>query len=626
MATRLLAGAVSALYLITPGLCAAEGDEAADVLAGLRPEHPRIMLTDERLAELKARAAEDSPLRRYVDDVLTAANGLLEADELRHVLPDGIRLLSVSRACLSRVSTLALAYRWTSNERYLSAALRDLRSVCAFKDWNPDHFLDTAEMTHAVAIGYDWLYAALDDETRQILRAAILHLGLEPGLRGYRGEKYSFPRAENNWNQVCNSGLTVGALAVADTDPDVAREIIACAIASLPTAMRHYAPDGAWMEGPGYWDYATSYICYGIAALDSALGRDLGTSEYPGLADSGYFPIYGAGPTGCYLSYADAGMMSRATPKACLFFLAGKFGRPEFADAEHAILRDQTASAFHVVWYQPPSGQTFERDLDRLFRGPVEVAFLRSAWGDPSALWVGAKAGYNQVPHGHLDLGNFELDALGVRWAIDLGADDYNLPGYWSGREDGQRWTYYRLNSQSHNVCTIDGNNQLVNARAQIVRWQSRPESGAVVIDLTNAYAHVERAMRGVQLLRREGAILIQDEFTLAGPRNLVWGMTTRAEITVDDDGSARLAQDGQQLRVRVLEPAGAGFEEGSAQRDRPEAENKGFRRLLLPLRNATGDQRIALLFVPVTADAQGEPRLTIVPLADWSGDAANDP
>ena len=202
-------------------------------------------------------------------------------------------------------------------------------------------------------------------------------------------------------------------------------------------------------------------------------------------------------------------MMSRCRPQACLFFLAGKFQHPEFADAEHEVLQDQKAGAFHVVWYQPPSGQTWRRDLDRYFAGPVEVALLRSDWDDRNALWVGAKAGFNQVPHGHLDLGNFELDALGVRWAVDLGADNYNLDGYWDNGEGGQRWTYYRLNSQSHNVCTLDGKDQPATGTARIVRWHTSPDAGAVVMDLTKAYPGVTRAARGVQLRRREQAVLI---------------------------------------------------------------------------------------------------------------------
>jgi hypothetical protein len=55
--------------------------------------------------------AADPLLQRYVQDVFQEADRLLEVPALRYEIPDGIRLLSVSRACLHRVSTLALAFR-----------------------------------------------------------------------------------------------------------------------------------------------------------------------------------------------------------------------------------------------------------------------------------------------------------------------------------------------------------------------------------------------------------------------------------------------------------------------------------------------------------------------------------
>jgi len=598
----------------------AEVGESRHLLDGLRKEHPRLMLTDARLRELKDRYAQDKLLQRYVKEVLDESDGLLDATPLRYEIPDGLRLLSVSRECLRRVSTLALAYRWTEDQRYARGALRDLRAVCAFQDWNPRHFLDTAEMTTAVALGYDWLCKTLDDDSRKTLHDAIIRLGLEPGRQAYEEKKYGFPRADNNWNQVCNLGMSVGALAVADTDPDLAAAILAGAIKSLPIAMKHYAPDGVWMEGPGYWNYATSYTCYGIAALDTALGKDLGVSAYLGFSESGFFPIYGTGPTGRYLCYADAGMLSRRGPQACLFLLAAQFKRPEFSDSEHEILRGRKASALHVIWYQPPSGQTWKRELDRYFAGPVEVVVMRSAWDDPDALWIGAKAGFNQVPHGHLDLGNFELEALGVRWAIDLGADDYNMPGYWDAREGGKRWSYYRLNSQSHNICTLDGKDQPAAGTSRIVRWHSDPDAGAAVVDLTKAYANVTRAARGVQLLRKERAILIQDEFTFPSPRDVVWGMTTAAEIRVQDDGSAMLTQNGKRLLARVLMPAGSRFKASLAEQTKPQAENRGMRRLLLSLDRVSDEQRIAILFVPMTAEGRASQQVPVIQLETWPG------
>ena len=98
---------------------------------------------------------------------------------------------------------------------------------------------------------------------------------------------------------------------------------------------------------------------------------------------------------------------------------------------------------------------------DAVFRG-TDTAFFRSAWDDPGAVYVGFRGGDNKANHSHLDLGNFVLDALGERWALDLGPDNYNLPGYFGK----QRWTYYRLRTESHNTLTLDGANQVVSARA----------------------------------------------------------------------------------------------------------------------------------------------------------------
>ena len=137
----------------------------------------------------------------------------------------------------------------------------------------------------------------------------------------------------------------------------------------------------------------------------------------------------------------------------------------------------RSADAAHLVWYAAkPPARAARRQLDYYFRGPVEVVTMRSAWDDPNALFVGIKAGYNQVNHGHLDLGNFELDALGVRWARDLGSENYNLPGYWEGKRGGQRWSYYRLNSASHNVVMLGGKHQ--DAAGEIVVHEGRDQRG----------------------------------------------------------------------------------------------------------------------------------------------------
>lgn len=100
------------------------------------------------------------------------------------------------------------------------------------------------------------------------------------------------------------------------------------------------------------------------------------------------------------------------------------------ANREHDLLRvtKRKASVFDVLFYQPPQ-EVAPIPTDCYFRGPVEVATMRTDWSR-DAVFTSVKAGYNQVNHGHLDLGAFEYFALGEKWFYDLGSDNYYLPDF----------------------------------------------------------------------------------------------------------------------------------------------------------------------------------------------------
>jgi hypothetical protein len=127
------------------------------ILATLRPEHPRVLAVSATFDAIRASVrAGGLPAKTYAE-VKKSADQMLDAPVSKYEKPDGKRLLSVSRRVLDRVRTLALVQCVEGNPRYADLAWKELEAAAAFPDWNPPHFLDTAEMTHAFALGYDWL-------------------------------------------------------------------------------------------------------------------------------------------------------------------------------------------------------------------------------------------------------------------------------------------------------------------------------------------------------------------------------------------------------------------------------------------------------------------------------------
>jgi len=569
------------------------------ILSTLRKDHPRLMLSASVIEEIKSKRKNDALLDKYASAVVASANSIVNKAPLARVLT-GPRLLSVSRELLHRVTHLSLAFHLTSDPRFLDAAVSQMKTVCAFSDWNPSHFLDVAEMTNGVAIGYDWLYNHMKKEDAELIRSGLKTKGLEEYKKAYDGAWWS--KGDNNWNQVCHGGLIVGALAIAETDPAYATTFIPKALANLPYSNKYYAPDGAWYEGPGYWSYATEYLAYAMSAMKSALGNMGNLENTKGLENAGFVPMICAGPSNYILNFADSGENSKATTSPAMLFLSNLYDKPLIANYLHGYMKSSNALAnvFHVVWYKAPTSEPLNLPLDQYLDGEInELILLRSSWTDPNATWIGMKSGVNSSPHSHLDIGNFEMEAGGVRWAKDLGSDDYNLDGYWTMGVNGKRWTYYRLNSFSHNVPLLGGRNQFELAKARFIQKELNVPVPSATLDMTDAYKDFSsKSLRKISLTDQRKNVLIEDSFTLIKTTEVAWGMLTGNAIELLNGGKAILRNatiTSKWLELEIISPKGAAFSEESAIQKAPEKTNTGHSRLMVRLPNQSGNVNVTV-------------------------------
>ena len=589
------------------------------ILQKLKKEHPRLLMTAEDLSNLQARIGREKVLQEWVTELRGSAAALLKEPPSKYEIPDGKRLLATSRRVMSRVYTLSMMYKLEGDRRLAERAWTELEAASQFKDWNPSHFLDTAEMTHAFAIGYDWLYDYWTPARREVLRKAIIEKGLSPSKNFYKPTGLSgFARVHHNWNQVCNGGMGIGALAIADTDPDLARDILHAVVRSLPLAMNEFAPDGAWNEGPGYWNYATMYNVAILAAMETALGTDFGLSRIPGFQETGYFPLYITGPLEKTFNYADGSETGFAASQ--LFWLSRRFNQPVLTWRQ---TQKAQPTALDILWWSPKAMGPEEARLPRNkhFRG-VEVVTMRSAWEDPKAAFVGFKAGDNKANHGHLDLGSFVFDAQGTRWAMDVGGDNYNLPGYFGDK----RWTYYRNRAEGQNVLVINPDqepDQEPAAFAKITTFKSTPGKSFAVADLTPAYAkHASRVLRGVALLDGK-QILIQDEVECPAAADIWWFMHTGAEVKISDSGKEAALKSGEtRLTAKLLSPAGARFQVMGAKPlattpdPAGQRKNSNVRKLTVNVKEARS--QIVVLLTPEVPGMAAPAQPTVRLLAEW--------
>jgi hypothetical protein len=562
-----------------------------DPLTTLRTPHPRLLALDRDIEHVRARLQQYPMARKIHADLVKEAEKLMTTPPVEYRLV-GPRLLAQSRHVLERVYTLALLYRLDGKQQYFDRALRELSAAASFKDWNPSHFLDTAEMTHAFAIGYDWLYPALTAEERTWIRAAIVEKGIDPALAAYEHPAW-WVSSRTNWNTVCNSGIAIGSLAIADEEPEKTRAVLRYALESIPHSLASYAPDGGWEEGPGYWHYATSYAVYLMSALDSALGTDFGLSAVKGFDKAGRFRVYFNGPARKTFNYADAHDQVESAP--AMFWLARRFAEPVYSwEQQRSLDAGANAEALDLVWFQPDARGPKQENwpLNTIFHG-VQAAFLRTAWEDPNAIFVAVKGGDNKTNHGHLDLGSFVIDAGGTRFALDPGPDDYNLPGYFGK----QRWTYFRLRTEAHNTVVIDDQNQDPRAEASITNHLFTPELSWVELDLTHAYRRLKSFRRKIGIAGGQ-QIFIEDALTSEQPVDAVWGMLTEADIRLNGQ-EAELRKDGWTLSAEILSPRHAVFDVIPATVQPPQTAMPDVKKLVVRLGEKLTEMELKVSLTP---------------------------
>jgi hypothetical protein len=115
-----------------------------------------------------------------------------------------------------------------------------------------------------------------------------------------------------------------------------------------------------------------------------------------------------------------------------------------------------------------------------LWELPPLIPAGANAWSDANALFVGMNSLVCQIQ---------------VRWALDLGRDDYESNGYWdlNPADSSNRWQYYRKRAEGNNTLAIGS----LNLAGKIVTGRDGGQNLSVIAPIHQLRVHFGHAAGG---------------------------------------------------------------------------------------------------------------------------------
>jgi hypothetical protein len=549
------------------------------------PDHPRLFMLKGEDCDIKKRVLAE-PLFRDLHHLI-----LKESDKML-LLPTitrnqiGIRILHTSAEAKRRIIYLSYSFRMTGNKAYAKAAEKVMLDMSKFDDWNPSHFLDVAEMTAALAIGYDWLYHELPPSSKETIAKAIQKMGLNEAKDE---KKCWWLKADMNWNQVCNAGISLGALALFENDPSASSAFLNRALKSIRIPMTVYQNNGAYPEGYAYWGFGTVNNVFLIDMFEKAFKSDFGLREMPGFMKTAAFEQQMEGPqTAQYFipmnksienepfnmssqsfSFGDAriktGVLtpmywfaSKDKGNSLLWNEVQKLKR-ELGRNPEALTKDYTLP-FLLVWGNKINIKRITVPTEKFYvgQGKGAMAVMRTSWDAPDAIFLGVKAGTETHSHAHMDAGSFVMDANGVRWAMDFGMQEYQSLeskgiNLFKMTQESPRWEVFRLNNLAHNTLTFNNKKHWIAGVSIIDNPVEKEGLMSVTTDISSFFPKDAKKVERTFAIIDNKYVQIQDRIITAEKQDTIrWNMLTTAIPQIKNNKTILLKQNGKELLLTM--------------------------------------------------------------------------
>jgi hypothetical protein len=531
-------------------------------------DHPRMYLSDEKIAFLKDRITNEvEPYRTYWHKVKYIADQY--AEEAPYP-PDDPKVTSPfgSREIGDRLPYFAMAYLLSGDVKYLESARSWMDAIVTYPTWGGDDDLVASHILFGMSVAYDWLYDELSQAERASYAAkmeyhADILYDLLVNVEIWWADNY-----HQNHNYVNTTAIMAAGVALYETasHPD---DYLNAAYDNFTLVLQALPPDGAYTEGVGYWSYGINALLRYFDLEREILGVDrvLGNSWFQNTAS---YRLYASVP-----GYAEAIQIADVYDHrsdwyspAQLQWLASKFNDPYSQWLASSILDGRPYPPIdwrNLVYYDEAVSESAPDNLPTYgYFEDLGIFTSRSSWEDEMATFLVFKAGppmghraheelhlTDGSRHAHTDAGVFLLDAYGEYMIVDNG---YQY-GWWTA--DHNTLTFdggVGQLGETENPNGLDIQEILANGgNVDILHTDFTEDYEYLVADLTKIYKpelQLTRLIRHIIFIKK-AIIVVIDEVESDVVHDIEWRLHINETASVDLDGRKMIA---------TFPSSGAGF------------------------------------------------------------------
>lgn len=350
---------------------------------------------------------------------------------------------------------------------------------------------------------------------------------------------FFWEQVENNWCAVCTCGVAAAFFYIR---PDLAKTQIPRFNNNLPSFFHSFQADGVCREGVAYWNYGFGFFVSYASMLKEFTNGEIDLFANDKVKRIAAFQHKAYLRADITASFADGNVRGRHIIGITHFLkhlypddiqvLPTKFRDNQPLDISDVAFRARwTFELRSILWYDPVLS-TEKTEI------AAEYYLSDSEWyikKNPDYSFA-AKAGNNDEPHNHNDVGSFIFATDQGQLLCDLGCGEYT-------RDYFQPDTRYRIlcnRSGGHSVPLIDGQEQKPGVE---FNGTMSLQNGSLLLEIGSAYGIDELLSLQRQFSFQDDGITLWDKFSFRNaPLSVIERFITQV-CPEEEGGGLRIGQ-----------------------------------------------------------------------------------